>query len=83
MSKRVLFFGISGQDGSYLSQLMMAKGYTVFGTSRDSEQSPFQNFPAIGIRERLTPPSALPADFRSVMQAVVQRMAKVERKQGG
>ena len=26
--------GITGQDGAYLSQLLLEKGYTVFGTYR-------------------------------------------------
>ena len=31
MSKRALITGISGQDGSYLSDLLLSKGYEVFG----------------------------------------------------
>jgi GDPmannose 4,6-dehydratase len=34
MSKRALITGITGQDGAYLSQLLLAKGYEVFGTYR-------------------------------------------------
>lgn len=70
MSKRALIFGISGQDGSYLAQLLLSKDYAVFGTSRDAELSSFRNLSALGIRERLTLLSASPADFRSVMQAI-------------
>lgn len=32
---RALICGVSGQDGSYLAQLLIEKGYTVIGTSRD------------------------------------------------
>lgn len=32
--KRVLITGITGQDGSYLSELLLAKGYEVHGTKR-------------------------------------------------
>jgi len=32
--KRALITGISGQDGSYLAELLVAKGYRVFGTVR-------------------------------------------------
>lgn len=70
MSKRALIFGISGQDGSYLAQLLLAKGYTVFGTSRDAELSSFGNLTALGIRDQLPLLSASPADFRSVMQGI-------------
>jgi GDP-D-mannose dehydratase len=34
--KRALIIGISGQDGAYLSQLMLDKGYEVFGLVRRS-----------------------------------------------
>ncbi|HVF47124.1 MAG TPA: GDP-mannose 4,6-dehydratase [Pyrinomonadaceae bacterium] len=32
MAKRALITGINGQDGGYLSELLLAKGYEVFGT---------------------------------------------------
>src|SRR3954465_631310 len=32
--KRALITGITGQDGSYLAELLLAKGYEVFGFSR-------------------------------------------------
>lgn len=34
MSKNVLITGITGQDGSYLAELLLEKGYNVFGTVR-------------------------------------------------
>lgn len=36
MSKRALITGITGQDGSYLTELLLAKGYEVFGLIRRS-----------------------------------------------
>ncbi len=36
MSKRVIITGITGQDGSYLAELLLAKGYEVFGLVRRS-----------------------------------------------
>jgi GDPmannose 4,6-dehydratase len=36
MSKRVIITGITGQDGSYLAELLLAKGYQVFGLVRRS-----------------------------------------------
>ncbi len=32
--KRALITGITGQDGSYLAELLLEKGYEVFGTIR-------------------------------------------------
>ena len=34
MSKRALITGITGQDGSYLAELLLAEGYQVYGTIR-------------------------------------------------
>lgn len=36
MSKTALITGIAGQDGAYLAQLLLEKGYRVFGVDRDS-----------------------------------------------
>jgi GDPmannose 4,6-dehydratase len=36
MSKRVLITGVTGQDGAYLSQLLLEKGYEVYGMLRRS-----------------------------------------------
>jgi len=36
MAKRALITGITGQDGSYLAELLLEKGYEVFGTIRRS-----------------------------------------------
>jgi GDPmannose 4,6-dehydratase len=36
MSKRALITGITGQDGSYLAELLLEKGYEVFGVVRRS-----------------------------------------------
>ena len=32
--KTALIFGVTGQDGAYLSQFLLKKGYNVFGTFR-------------------------------------------------
>ena len=36
MAKRALITGITGQDGSYLAELLLDKGYEVVGTVRRS-----------------------------------------------
>ena len=36
MKKTALIFGVTGQDGAYLSQLLLSKGYTVHGVKRRS-----------------------------------------------
>ena len=36
MSKRALITGITGQDGSYLAELLLEKGYQIYGLVRRS-----------------------------------------------
>lgn len=67
MSKRALIIGISGQDGAYLSRLLLGKGYDVHGTSRDHEMTPFTNLFELGIKDRVSLRSMSATDFRSVI----------------
>ncbi len=53
MSKRVLICGVSGQDGSYLAKLLLERGYEVWGSSRDAEQTSFDNARRLGIYDSL------------------------------
>ena len=41
MSKRALITGITGQDGSYLAEFLLAKNYEVFGITRRSSTNSF------------------------------------------
>ena len=34
MAKRALITGVTGQDGAYLSRLLLDKGYEVYGAAR-------------------------------------------------
>lgn len=43
MTKRALITGITGQDGSYLAELLLAKDYHVFGMVRHSSSSTHRN----------------------------------------
>ena len=36
MARKALITGITGQDGSYLTELLLAKGYEVYGVIRRS-----------------------------------------------
>lgn len=65
-----LICGVSGQDGSYLAQFLLSKGYTVFGTSRDAQGSSFRNLVTLGIADRVQCLSMAPEDFRSVLVAL-------------
>jgi GDPmannose 4,6-dehydratase len=68
--KKALICGISGQDGAYLAKLLLEKGYTVWGTSRDAQVSSFRNLLCLGIRDQVQYESLVPTDFRSVLQVI-------------
>lgn len=70
MSKTALIFGISGQDGAYLSKFLLEKGYKVVGTSRDAQMIGFKNLFRLGVREQIRVESVSLNDFRSVLQAL-------------
>lgn len=38
VAKKALIFGVTGQDGSYLAELLLAKGYEVHGVKRRTSQ---------------------------------------------
>lgn len=68
--KKALIIGVSGQDGAYLAELLLAKGYEVHGTSRDHEASSFRNLDRLGLRERVRLCSMATSDFRSVLSTL-------------
>jgi GDPmannose 4,6-dehydratase len=68
--RRALICGISGQDGAYLAQLLLEKGYEVWGTSRDAQASSFGNLSRLGILDQVKTISMAANDFRSVLQAI-------------
>jgi GDPmannose 4,6-dehydratase len=70
--KLALICGISGQDGSYLANLLLTKGYNVHGTSRDAQMSNLGNLDKLGIKEKITVHSMALNDFRSVLQVLAK-----------
>ena len=76
-ARRALICGVSGQDGAYLSRLLLEKGYEVSGTSRDAQISSFNNLHKLGIRNRIRLESMAPTDFRSVVQ-ILRKIAPDE-----
>lgn len=69
-NKTALICGVSGQDGSYLAQFLLSKGYVVWGTSRDAQGSTFSNLRALGILEQVKMLSMAPEDFHGVFMAI-------------
>lgn len=68
--KIALICGISGQDGTYLAELLLKNGYRVVGTSRDAQIGSFANLHRLGIRDQVEVASMALGDFRSVLQVL-------------
>lgn len=69
---RALICGVGGQDGAYLAQHLLSKGYEVWGTSRDAHMSEFRNLNTLGIVAQVKVCSMAPTDFRSVLSALTK-----------
>ncbi|MFL9824955.1 GDP-mannose 4,6-dehydratase, partial [Rhodoplanes sp. SY1] len=54
--KRALITGVTGQDGAYLSQLLLDKGYDVYGLVRRSSASDVmdEKLRWLGVADRIT-----------------------------
>ena len=68
--KHALITGITGQDGAYLAQLLLKKGYKVFGTYRRLSTPNFWRLQALDIFDMI---SLIPADLldaSSVIEAI-------------
>jgi GDPmannose 4,6-dehydratase len=64
--------GVSGQDGAYLARLLLARGYEVWGTSRDAQIAPLAGLARLGVRERVKLLSMAVTDFRSVLTTLAR-----------
>src|SRR5580698_5683966 len=67
-----LITGITGQDGAYLSQFMLQKGYRVFGMMRRSASSDVigERLDWLGIRDRVEPVDGNLVDLSSLIRVV-------------
>ena len=66
--KRALITGVTGQDGSYLADSLLGKGYTVFGLIRRSSTVNFERIRHIQDKIEIMPGDLL--DQNSLMNAV-------------
>ena len=67
-ARRALITGITGQDGSYLAEFLLEKGYEVHGLVRRSSTETFQRLS--GIRDRITLHSGDLLDQRSLVDVL-------------
>lgn len=68
--RRALICGLGGQDGAYLAEWLLSKGYEVVGTSRDANMMNRDGLRALGIDNRVRVVSMAGNDFRSVLQTL-------------
>ena len=67
-----LVCGVGGQDGPYLAELLLSKGYEVVGTSRDANMLNRDGLRLLGIESKLRVVSMAGNDFRSVIQTLAR-----------
>lgn len=70
VKRTALIFGVSGQDGTFLADFLIKKGYKVVGVSRDVFGASFTNLERLGIKNDVCLRSASIHDFRSVLQII-------------
>ena len=70
MAKRALITGVTGQDGSYLADLLLAKGYDVWGVVRRSSSENYERIEHL--RDRLHFVQADLLDQPSLTQALLE-----------
>ena len=71
MKKRALITGISGQDGSYLSEYLLSLGYEVFGTVRRHSVAENQNARIEHFQDQVTTYYADLLDYTSLLKVIM------------
>lgn len=66
--KTALICGESGQHGTYIAQVLLARCYLVIGISRDAQSGSRHNLSALGIEGKVSIESMALNDFRNVLQ---------------
>lgn len=69
-TKKALIIGVAGQDGTYMADLLLKKGYRVSGTSRNADAAQMKNLNSLGIEKEVELISMTLSDFRSVLQVI-------------
>jgi len=70
VSKRALITGITGQDGAYLAQLLLGKGYEVAGIYRRVSTPNFWRLLSLGVKDKVTLYQADLHDATSLLSVV-------------
>lgn len=68
--KTAIIFGISGQDGAFLSHLLLKKGYRVVGVSRDIRKTSFNNLHRLNVYNDIELISTSMLDFDAMLRVI-------------
>lgn len=69
--KTALIFGVTGQDGAYLSHLLFKKGYRIIGTTRGTIFSNHHRLKLLGIYDKITIITVNPIEYEKVRDLVL------------
>ena len=72
MTKHALITGITGQDGAYLAQLLLNKGYKVFGLTARRSSDTYWRLRELGIAQELSFIEGDLADACSIQRAIAK-----------
>lgn len=70
INKKAIIFGVTGQDGTYLAEFLLKKGYDVWGASRDSKKTKLTNLVKLGIDKQINMVSVLNDDFQKLSSLI-------------
>ena len=70
--KIALVIGATGQDGSYMSKLLIDRNYIVFGTTRDTLSANLSNLKLLKIDKEVKLLKTSTSDFRSLVFTLQQ-----------
>ena len=68
--KTAVIFGVSGQDGAFLSKLLLEKKYRVIGVSRNVRETSFSKLDKLNIRNKIELISSSMHEYKKVLQLI-------------
>ncbi len=70
MSRVAIVTGVTGQDGAYLSKLLLEKGYKVYGAVRRSASTNFWRLEELGIRNEIEYVSMDLCEYTNIIRTI-------------
>ena len=70
INKKALIFGITGQDGAYLSKLLLEKSYIISGTSRNVNSDKLLNFDYLHIKDNINMHSVSTSNYEEIYEII-------------